>query len=138
MRWQCRPQWQVSRARWQRAVKDRRVYVGAAVRDEIPFDIPCTENNTGSFMLRIIKQNQNYRGVFDSHYSLKVTCCVLSVLCHWLVTPSRDQTPHHRHVEQKCQCHSACLMSWLLPGSGMPMPRLGVVSEKLPVNTLCY
>lgn len=106
-------------------------------RDNIPFDIPCIENNVGSFMVRIIKQNQNYKGVFDSHSNLKVRFCVISVLCQWLVPPFRDQTPHHRRMEQECQRHSACLMSWLLPGSGMLVPRSGVVSEKLSVNTLC-
>lgn len=108
------------------------------VRDKIPVDTPCTENNTGSFMVRIIKQNQNYKGVFDSHYNLKVMFCVISALCQWLVTLFRAHTPHHGHMEQECQRHSACLTFWLLPGSGKPVPRLGVTSEKLSVNTLCY
>ena len=50
-------------------------------RDKLPFDIPCTENNVGSFMVRIIKHNQNYKGVFDSHYNLEVMFCVISALC---------------------------------------------------------
>lgn len=48
-------------------------------RGKVPFDIPCTENNMESLIVRIIKQNQNYKGVFDSHYNLKVMFCVIVV-----------------------------------------------------------
>lgn len=143
-RWQCRPRSKVAGPYGQVALSRRAAKAdcrgayggGRAVRDKIPFDVPCTENNIGSFMVRIIKQSWNNKGVFDRHYNLKVVVCVISALCQWLVTPSRDQASHHRRMEQECQRHSAWLMSWLPSGSGMPVPRLGVVSEKLCEHTL--
>lgn len=41
----------------------RGAYAGGTARDKIPFDIPRTENDVGSFLARIIKQNQNCEGV---------------------------------------------------------------------------
>jgi len=65
-------------------------------------------------MVRMIKQNQSYKGFFDSHCNLKVMVCVISALDQWPGTSCRDQTPH------------------------TPVPRSGVVSEKLSLNKLCY
>lgn len=79
-------------------------------------------------MLKIVKQKQNYKGVFSNQCNLKVLVCVVPV------ASDSFQGPHTSAQAYKAELFVwVCPTFWLLPGSGISLPLLGIVSDKLPV-----
>lgn len=64
----------------------KRVHKGSGSKNpvcSVPFVVPYVQNNVGSSKERIIKQNENYKAVFDSDLIATHLCCQ----CQKLATP---------------------------------------------------
>lgn len=84
------------------------------VTDKILFDVPCTESNMRFFMLRIVKQNQNYKGTFGNQYNLKLLFCVVPVASDSFQGPHTSPQAYVAGVQRFVQ-HPGCCQGLVCP-----------------------